>query len=422
MPLGENIMQQKTRIVILGAGFGGVYAYKRLHKVFHHDSNIELVLVNRTNYFLFTPLLHEVATGSIAAENIVEPIRKVLGCCLTDMHVGEVEYISFKEKYVEMLHGRIDYDYLVMGLGSTTNFFGVPGAEENCFTLKSIKDALHIKNRCIDVCEEALHIYDEQERKKMLRMVIIGGGATGVELAAEMVELFHHTLEKYFCNKQIRRDAEIVLVHRDAELLPMFSEELRKKSLQVLRKKGIKIMLNTEVVRVDNQGVHLKNGEVIETHTPIWTAGIQPTPVNLDVKIKNKNGSIPVEQTLNMKDYPEVFCLGDMSGYIDEHTGKPLPALAQVAVKEAESVANNIIRSMQGQPLLNFHYKHKGSMVSLGQWMAIGEVAKFSFSGHLAWWMWRTLYLSKLISWQKKLKVAGNWTLNLFSPRDISRF
>lgn len=416
------MQKEKKRIVILGAGFGGVYVYKHLHKVFHHDPDVELVMVNQTNYFLFTPLLHEVATGSIGPENIVEPIRKVLGCCLADLHVTEVESISLKKKYVETLHGRIDYDYLVVGLGATNNFFAVPGAAENCFTLKNIKDALHIKNRCIDLCEESLHIDDENERKKMLRIVIIGGGATGVELAAEMIELFHHTLEKYFCNKSIRRDAEIVLVHRDAELLPMFSEKLRKKSQQVLTKKGIKVMLNTEVVRVDNQGVHLKNGDVLETHTAIWTAGIMPTPVNLDVKVKNKNGSIPVEMTLNMKDYPEVFVIGDMAGYIDPHTQKPLPALAQVAFRQSDFVASNIIRSLQNRPLLEFHYKHTASMISLGQWMALGEIAKFSFSGHLAWWMWRTIYLSKLISWQKKLKVAGNWTLNLFSPRDISRF
>lgn len=416
-------MNKKTRIVILGAGFGGVYTYKQLHKVFHHDKNVELVMVSRTNYFLFTPLLHEVATGSIDPENIVEPIRKVLGCCLADLHVTDVESVSLKEKYIETVNGRINYDYLVVGLGSTSNFFGLPGAEEHCLTLKNLDDAKRIKNRCIDVCEQALHITDEQERKKILRMVIIGGGPTGVELAAEMIEFFHSTLEKYFCDKNIRRDAEVVLVHRDAELLPMFSLPLRKKSLEILRKKGIRVFMSTEVVAVDEQGVHCKNGNLIETASAIWTAGIQPVQVNLQGEIvKNKNGTIPVETTLNMKDYPEVFVLGDMAGYIDPQTQKSLPALAQVAVKEADCVANNIIALIEGKLLQPLVYHHKGSFVSLGQWMAMGELSHFSFTGHLAWWLWRTIYLSKLISWQKKLKVALNWSVNLFSPRDISKF
>lgn len=415
-------MSEKKRIVILGAGFGGVYTYKHLHKVFHHDKNVELVMVSRTNYFLFTPLLHEVATGSISAENIVEPIRKVLGCCLADLHATEVESISLEEKYVETLQGRIDYDYLVIGLGSTTNFFGVPGAEENCLTLKNLEDAQQIKNRCIDMCEQALQIDDPELRKKMLRLVVIGGGATGVELAAELIEFFHHTLEKYFCDQNIRQDAEIVLVHRESELLSMFPASLRKRSLKILQEKGIQVHLNAEVVRVDHDGVHLKDGSLIPTATPIWTAGVMPTPVRINPEVKNIRGFLPVEEKLHMKNYPEVFVLGDLAGYIDPHTQKPLPALAQVAVKQAECVAKNIIQSIKGQPLNNFHYKHKGTMISLGQWMAAGEISKFSFSGHLAWWLWRTVYLSKLISWQKKLKVAGNWTLNLFSPRDISRF
>lgn len=415
-------MSQKKRIVILGAGFGGVYTYKELHKIFHKDKDVELIMVSRTNYFLFTPLLHEVATGSISPENIIEPIRKVLGCCLSNLYVAEVESISLKEKYIETLQGRIDYDYLVVGLGSTTNFFGVPGAEENCLTLKNLEDAKAIKNRCIDMCEQALHIKDPVLRKKMLRLVIIGGGATGIELSAELIEFFHHTLEKYFCDKNIRRDAEIVLVHRDSELLPMFPLPLRQRSAKILQEKGIKILLSTEVVRVDHDGVHTRGGECIATNTPIWTAGVMPTPIRFDVEVKNARGLIPVEQTLCTKDFREVFIVGDMAGYLDPHTNKLLPMLAQVAVKQADIVAHNIAASIKKQPLKNFHYKHKGTMVSLGQWMAAGEISRFSFSGHLAWWLWRTIYLSKLISWQKKLKVAGNWTLNLFSPRDISKF
>ncbi len=415
-------MPEKKRIVILGAGFGGVYTYKHLHKIFHHDKDVELVMVNRTNYFLFTPLLHEVATGSISPENIIEPIRKVLGCCLADLHVTEVESISLKEKYVETLHGRINYDYLVIGLGSTTNFFGVPGAEENCLTLKNLEDAKAIKNRCIDMCEQALQIDDPELRKKMLRLVIIGGGATGVELAAELIEFFHNTLEKYFCDQNIRRDAEIVLVHRESELLSMFPSSLRHKSATILQQKGIRLLLNTEVVKIDHDGVHSKNGECIATSTPIWTAGVMPADIRFDEEVQNARGIIPVEQTLLIKAWPEVFVLGDMAGYIDPHTKKPLPMLAQVAVKQASMVAQNISASIKKQHLKNFHYKHRGTMISLGQWMAAGEISRFSFSGHLAWWLWRTVYLSKLISWQKKLKVAGNWTLNLFSPRDISRF
>jgi NADH dehydrogenase len=415
----KNTAQQPIRIVIAGAGFGGVYTFKKLHSFFHGNPNIKLILINSRNYFLFTPLLHEVATGGVSRENIVEPLRRVLGCCLSEFHLAEVKTIELEKKRVLTTRGECAYDYLVLALGATTNFFGTPGAEQHAFTLKTLEDAVRLKNHFIKKFEQASAAPDKETCETALSFVVVGGGPTGVELAAEMAELFYDTFERSYNHQSFCQNARITLVQSDSELLPNFSKNMREKSLEVLRRKKVAVRLGCAVKSIDASGVALVNGEFLPAETVVWTAGVRPSPLAFDRDVeRTASGRIIVNEYLQMKNAPEVFILGDMAGFLAN--GRELPPLAQVAHKESATVAANIRNIMLGVPLIPFSYKHTGDLISLGQWVAVGQIRNVFFWGRLAWWLWRTVYLSKLISWPKKIKVAADWFINLFLPRDIS--
>ncbi len=414
----------KTRIVVVGGGFGGVNTLKELHKYYHRDASVELALINNTNYFLFTPLLHEVATGNINPENIIEPIRKILGCCLKHCIIGEVTSINTHSQEIVTDKTILPYDILVLALGSKTVYYGTPGAEEHSYTLKSLDDAITLKKRFISQVDAAIYEKDAAKRKAMLHFAIIGGGPTGVELAAEAHDLFFTTFKKYYPYEQdILSEIQISVIQKADVLLPPFPKIIQEKALTVLRKKGIQVLLNTGVTGVKKNAIELDTGKEIATCTSIWVAGVGPQHVMWDEPPKlSPDGKITVHPTLQTYTYKNIFVIGDMAHCDVLQDGNPLPALAQVAQKEGIAAAQNIRRILQKQKPEAIRYVHSGSLVSLGSWMAAGEIKGKTFSGHFAWWLWRTIYLSKLISWQKKVKVAIDWTVNLFSPRDISHF
>ena len=408
------------RIVIVGAGFGGTYTLRKLHQFFHNDARVRITLVSEKNYFLFTPLLHEVATGGVNPENIVEPIRKILGCCLHEFFLGKAIRLDLEGGTMETTAGVLQYDYLVLAPGAETNFYDTPGAREYSFTLKSLEDAVRLKNHCIAQVERASHLSDRNTRRRTLRFIVVGGGPTGVELAAELHEFLKQTFSGYYA-KEIIEDISVILVQKAAELLPKFAKSLQKKSLEVLRKKGIEVLLKTHVTQVRNDAVEFADGKILFTETVVWVAGIQPASIPFAMPAaRESDGRLTVNQYLQLDGHSHVFALGDAAGAKTEH-GALLPALAQVAAQEANTVAENIRRHIADQTLKPFSYRNAGTLVSLGQWMAVGEISTFTLWGHLAWWIWRAVYLSKLISRRKKIKVAVDWTLNLFSPRDISQ-
>jgi len=414
-------MPHPIRILIIGNGFGGTYALKNLHKFFHNDPRIELSLVGEKNYFLFTPLLHEVATGGINPENIIEPIRKVLGCCLKNFYLGKAELINLVNHTVKIGNMLLAYDFLILAPGAQTNFYDIPEAEKYSFPLKSIDDAIKIKNHCIMIMEHASHIIDIEERKKILRFVVVGGGPTGVEFAAELQELIKENFSCHYSSEVIK-DASVILIQKGLELVPQFGEKIRKKSLEVLRKKGIKVLLKTKVKEVGPSHVLLDDDTSIFTKTIIWVAGTKPINIKFnEMVIKSSNGKLVVNEYLQLKNHKKVFAIGDVATFMGANSDTPLLALAQVAEKEAIAVAKNIQLIINGIMPKQFSYHHNGSLISLGQWMAIGEIYNFTFWGRTTWWLWRTVYLSKLISFRKKIKVAIDWTINIFSSRDISQ-
>ena len=411
---------KSSRILIVGGGFGGVYALKALHRIFHKNKNVEISLLSEKNYFLFTPLLHEVATGGLNPANIIEPIKKIFGCCLGSFYTGYAEKVNLTEKTVSTGGTEIKYDYLVLAPGAETNFYGTAGAEENCFTLKSLEDAVKLKNHCIDIANEASFL-GKEERKKKLCFAIIGGGPTGVELSAEMLEFFKGTFSRYY-KKEIIDDVSVVLIQRGKEILPQFEKKLRERSLKILKKEGVQVLLEKSVERVEKGRIILSGSDELMTETPVWVAGVKPSDILFSENIdREPDGRVKVNQFLQIEKYPFAYILGDLAG-IRQENGALFPMLAQVATKEAKIAAKNIRSQIEGADKLEkFDYKLAGSLVSLGKWNAAGEVFFFYLSGFIAWFVWRTIYLSKLISWQKKVKVALDWTVNFMSARDISR-
>jgi len=473
------------KIVILGGGFGGVYTLKYLHKFFHAhgltristriNADVKLVLVNKKNYFLFTPLLHEFATGGVSLENLVEPIREIIRCCDYEFIHGEVKRIDLEKKVVyvdtQTLQtsrglGRknvnnadlkqtkqtfnidadspdftqtmqknisakfasssaesafdsanfaiISYDYLVIALGSKTNFYNIPGAEENSFTLKSLDDAIRLRNHFIHMFEIASKDKDEG----FLTFVIVGGGATGVELAAEMSDYFYKTFSKFY-PKEIISKVKIILIEKGNELIPQFSPKLRKIALEVLKKKNIEVILEKGVKEVGKDFIKLDDETIIKTKTVIWTAGVEPNlPEIIGNVEKDSKGRLIVNEYLQVKNYDNVFSIGDVCCFIQNQ--KPLPQLAQVAVRQAKTVAKNILNLIKNKPLEKFVYRHQGDLISLGRFFAIGEIKNFTFSGFFAWILWRVVYLSKLISNKDKVKTFTDWLLDFFYPRDIT--
>jgi NADH dehydrogenase len=430
------------RIVILGAGFGGVYVAKKFRRLANHGL-IDLTIVNRTNYFLFTPLLHEVATGALNPRTVAEPLREIFVKDNISIVQGTVESINTKDRRVT-LNGSLDsctlpYDYLIIATGAETNYYNIPGAEVFTFPLKSLSDAVRIRSRIIDAFELAILARTPEERKELLSFAVVGGGATGVEMAAEMADFINGMVKRYYqktddtdpfepghCRQE---ETKISILHMGKELLEMFAPSLRKAAAERLTKGGVELKLGTTVSEVTKDGLKLSDGSTVPASTVIWTAGVRPVvPVFAGSTPALGGGRLIVDQYFRLQNSERVFALGDVAGYVDVHdfakdskNTKAMPMLAQVAVQESKTVAYNVLAAISGKPLQNFHYHSKGSMVSVGQWFAIGEIYSTNIAGAFTWWLWRTVYLFKFASWQKRIRIAIEWTLDFFYPRDITK-
>jgi NADH dehydrogenase len=414
------MIKHKKKIVILGGGFGGLYTYKGLYRCFDKDE-IDITIVNKTNYFLFTPLLHEVATGSLSDQQVVESIRQIIYKTNDHLHVAELVSVDTEKQIVKTTIDELHYDILVISLGATTNFFNAPGAEKYSLVLKDLSDAIKIKNLLIDTFEKASEIRDEKDRKHALTFAIVGGGPTGVELISEMAELCLDTFDKYYHGLIEPEDISLYLINRDVNVLSPFHESLRKKALKALREVGVKVMLNTGVKEVQKDKIIFTNESSLPVNHVIWTAGVKPNTVNFSHPVALDNwGRIIVNPSLQISDHPNIFAIGDIASLSGED-GRPLPMLAQVAVKQGLLTGHNIKRLLHNKKLLKFSYKSRGSLASVGQWKAVADIYGFKFSGPFAWFLWRTVYLFKFFSNSKKIKIIVDWTMNIFYPRDITK-
>ncbi|MEI6316440.1 MAG: NAD(P)/FAD-dependent oxidoreductase [bacterium] len=413
-------MNTSKKVVILGSGFAGIYGALSVYK--NCGKDVSITIINRTNYFLFTPMLHEVATGGLGYHQIVESIREIVYKKKINFIEANILSVDVANKKVLTDGVTVEYDVLVIATGATTNFFGTPGAEENSFVLKNLHDAIQIRDRIIDIFEAASKETDTTKKRAMLSFVVVGGGATGVEIISEIAELCSDTLKQYYKDKIGCDDITISLINSAPELLSVFDPKIRAYAQKILEKNSIKILLNTKVSGVTKAGVTLGDGTLLASETVIWSAGVKPNEiVTTGGELpKDKGGRIVTSKTFQVVGLTDVFAVGDVS-HFDESSERGLPMLAQVAVMQGKLLGKNIHNFIHNKSLVNFVYKSKGEFVSLGHGEATGVAFGVHVYGRLAWFMWRTIYLFKFISKSKRVRIVFDWTMQLFSNRDITR-
>ena len=404
---------KKIKIIILGGGFGGVYTAKRLSKLF--KNNAEITLINKNNYFIFTPLLHEVATGSLNHKSITESLPEIFRNTDVNFIEDTVSEIDKENKLIKLSNNSLNnnslnYDYLVISTGAETNYFGINGAKENTYALKNIDDALNLKMRIISAFEQA----ESTKNKDLLSFAVVGAGATGIELATELYEYTHHILHSYYKNSIFTADdIKISIITTTAEIIPQFPTKMRSIALEALRKMGIEVKFNTIVKEVQPNILTFNNGETLKANTIVWVAGVKSSLSNIKGIEADPKGRLEINEYLQSTKNTEIFGLGDASGNY--------PMLAQIAVEQANTVARNIylITNNKSTELIKYSTKIKGLLLSLGHWSAIGNFGKITLHGAFMWWLWRTIYLFNFNSWKKRFEIMIEWTINIFYPRDI---
>ena len=395
-------------VVIVGAGFGGLNAARALRR-----APVQVVLLDRNNYHCFQPLLYQVATAGLEPEEIAKPARSILrGQKNFDFRLVNVTRVDFAAKRLETSAGPIAYDYLVLAPGGETNFFGLDSMQRHGLGLKDIPDAVTIRNRVLTCFEQAMLEPDAERRRTLLTFIVVGGGPTGVEMAGALSELIRLVLVKDYPRLNIK-DVRILLLEATDRLLPALPERLREAAGKTLWRKYVEVRFGASVADYDGKQARLKSGEVIPAQTVIWAAGVRASPLNATLGLPTaRQGRIPVEPTLQLKDHPEVFIIGDAA--YREQDGQPLPMVAPVAIQMGQSVARNIRRQLRGQPLEPFHYRDQGTLATIGRNAAVAKVYGIEASGFLAWVMWLGIHIIQLIGFRNKLFVLINWAWDYF--------
>ncbi|HKY28941.1 MAG TPA: NAD(P)/FAD-dependent oxidoreductase [Pyrinomonadaceae bacterium] len=415
---------QPKRLLILGSGFGGLYTALHLEKKLGRASNLEVTLVNRENFFLFTPMLHEVAAGDLDLTHIVNPVRKLLR--RSQFFNGQVKSIDLNERRVVVTHAddnhdhELPYDYLVLALGSVTNFYNLPGLAENALTMKSLSDAIILRSRLIKNLEDADSECSGEDRSRLLTVAIVGGGFAGVETIASVNDFIREAIRYY--PRLTEDELRIVLVEATDAILPELGPKLGTYARNKLAERGIEFLLNTGVTSVSDGEVKLSDGSTIKTNLLVWTAGVSPNPLLGILDCAKERGRLITNEFLEVERWPGVWALGDCAAVPDATTGKSCPPTAQHALRQGKTVAENILAVLNGGRKRPFRFKTIGALASIGKRTGVARILGVNFSGFVAWWLWRTIYLSKLPRFEKKVRVALDWALDLLFSKDLVQF
>lgn len=406
--------KDRPKVVIAGAGFGGLSALKTLS-----NSPADVLIIDRNNYHTFQALLYQVASAELEPEAISFPLRSII----RKMHnvqfkMAEVTSVNLASRTILTADGQVSYDFLIMAMGSTSCFFDVPGAAENAFQLKTLDDAVTLRNHILCCLEKAVSEPDVDYRRQLLQFVVIGGGPTGVELAGALAEFFQGPVAKDYPMLD-KQEMSILLLEATDNLLPGLPDKLRNYTVGRLRKMGVKVSLLSATDRITSEGIHLKDGRDIITATVVWTAGVRGHPVaeasGLPV---NMRGRIPVLPTLQVAGHPEVFVIGDLACF--EEKGQPLSSVAPVAIQEGATSAQNIKRLIAGLDVLPFRYRFKGSMATIGRMAAVAYIGGRSFTGMVAWFLWLIVHIYRIIGFRNRILVMVNWAWDfLFYERAV---
>ncbi|MDE1765681.1 MAG: NAD(P)/FAD-dependent oxidoreductase [Thaumarchaeota archaeon] len=426
-----DVSDQK-RILVIGGGFAGIEVLRRLEKKFENDFTIDVSMVSKNNFLLFTPMLPEVASGMIETRHIVTPIRAF--CKRARFYEATVSSIDFQKRQavISSVTGNrngsvnyhdhtLDYDYLVVSLGGETNFFGMDDVRKCSYTMKSLGDAIILRNHVIDMLEQASMEQDSESRQGLMTFVVVGGGFAGIETVGELNALVRDAVRDFYHDIDVK-DIRMVLVDAGGKILPEVTDDLSKFATQKLKESGIDIILQNPVSSATQYDVKLKDGTVIVTHTLVWAGGVTPEKIVKELQCEHdKSGRIVVDRYLEVKGIAGVYALGDCASITDTHTGRPYPPTAQNAVEEAKVVANNLISAIRGGNKISFNYKSRGIMAQIGKRKGVGILFGIKTHGLLAWMIWRSYYLSSLPTLEKKLRVLTDWTIDMFFKPDITR-
>jgi NADH dehydrogenase len=390
----------RPRVVILGAGFGGLNAAKALAK------KADVTVVDRHNFQTFLPLLYQVSTAGLAADHVVHPVRGALRGTGIKFRMGSPISVDHKNRTVKLDSSEVlEFDHLVVALGSSTADFGVPGVTEHGLGMKSVHEALMIRAEVMRRFED-LARFDDDTR---LSIAVVGGGPTGVEMAGALAELKRGPLKNDLAHAADHID--VYLIEAGPRILPMFSEKLSERAESDLHKLGVFVKTNTAVREIQSRKIIVKEGEPIPAEVTVWAAGVKGEPTAGLLNLPIVGSRIDTDENLEVNHYPNIWAIGDINGSKNVD-GRFYPMVAPVAMQQGKWVAKQILRKAAGEPLQPFKYRDKGSMATIGRHKAVVEVGKFRMSGPLAWYAWLWLHLFYLLGGRNKIGTIADWTWN----------
>jgi NADH:ubiquinone reductase (H+-translocating) len=408
------------RIVILGAGFGGMMAARELCRR-GYGQKARILIVDHHNYHLFTPMLYQVAAWGLDPYNVSYAVREFAGHHGIGFRRGAVTDIDFDGHKVQLQDGEEPYDYLVIALGSTTNYFGDQAAPKHTFPIKWLEDGVAIRNWTIDRVEQASQTADAAQRQALLTFVVIGGGATGVETAAALMDLLCHVLARDYPSLD-PSEARVVVVEMLDRLLGAMDQRIADMALDQLRAMGVEVWLKTKATEITGDHITTSDGRTLRTHTVMWTAGVRAPDVIGNLATEHgKGGSIKVDQYLQVVGRRGVFAVGDNASITDAKTGQPVPLLAQSAMQEGSAAGANIARQIVGEPLEPFSYHSLGDALALGRTSGVIASGPIIIGGFPGWLAWRVVHLARLTSYRDKLATVLDWSWGYLRALDTTR-
>ena len=390
----------RPKVVILGGGFGGLAAARALYK------DADVTVVDRHNYQTFLPLLYQVSTAGLAADHVAYPIRGALRKTSVKFRMASPINIDHRNKEVKLDSSEIlKFDHLVVALGSVTADFGIPGVNEHTLGMKTVHEALAIRAEIMRRFEDLCRFEDNTR----FSIAVVGGGPTGVEMAGAIAELIRGPLKSDQANAAAHID--ISLIEAGPRLLPPFAPSLSAKTKKDLEKLGVKVLLNTPVKAVEHRKIILKDNSSIPAEITVWAAGVKGSDAMAQLSLPILNNRLAVEPTMQVKNYPNIWALGDIAGALGKD-GRPLPMVAPVAIQQGKFIAKQIVRVVENKPLKVFKYLDKGSMATIGRNKAVVQVKGLKISGPIAWLIWLWLHLFYLLGGRNKIGTMADWTWN----------
>jgi len=404
-------MGERPKVVIIGAGFGGIAMAKSFK-----NENVDVLLIDQNNYHNFQPLMYQIATGGLEPYSIAYPVRRIFrGYKNLRFRMAMVESVDTKTKKLQTSTGIFSYDYLIIATGSQTNYFNFEPIKNEIFTLKSIPDALNIRNFIFQNLEKALAKPKNETLDEILSIAIIGGGPAGIEIAGALAEMKKYVVPKDFPDLDVSK-MHINLYEANDKLLKMMSEEASAKSLEYLKRMGINVNLNSRINSYENDMLTDVSGNVFYTDTVIWTAGVKGAPIEgLPMESMFSGNRILVDEFNQVLYTNSVFAIGDVAACVNEENPRGLPMLAPVAKQQGKYLAKNILLKIKGNSMLPFVYKDRGSMATIGRKKAVVDLPHWKFQGAFAWFVWMFVHIMSLVGHRNKVIAFFNWATNYFT-------